>query len=366
MARPTQFPEWASNGVNVVEPSEGKKDEGWLDGERPPAKWFNWLFKLINDWIADFVEEHDAEASTRYAADSGLQTAIDTETSTRSTADTTLQTQIDAIKKMDLRGCNHGRSSASVDTVNFNNGYAVDITGSIILEMPRHFGFTYSKTVVNNTGYQTGHDTNGLASGITAVAGMHLYIFLIRLPSGNFDIGYDTSLTAANLTADSNCLATHYRRIGHTQVKTVDTGVTLHPFNQDGDYHWVDKGNYGISYSTTVADWGAYISGDNIYLPAIDCQAMYAVEPPTVSGGGDTSAIVLPMAVSNSKNTMLSKEIYHAFKNGTVKVSSGFLMHYSSAAEPAMFCFAMPYTNATVLFNILGYIDSRDRMEFPG
>lgn len=51
MTRPAKFPEWASSGANVLEPSGGKKAEGWLGGEQPPAPIMNWLQKLGYDWL---------------------------------------------------------------------------------------------------------------------------------------------------------------------------------------------------------------------------------------------------------------------------------------------------------------------------
>lgn len=51
MARPTQLPEWASSGTNVVEPSGGKKVSGWLVNERPAAQHQNWWQRRVYDWI---------------------------------------------------------------------------------------------------------------------------------------------------------------------------------------------------------------------------------------------------------------------------------------------------------------------------
>jgi hypothetical protein len=50
MPRPAKLPEWASSGVNVLEPGAGKKVAGWLNGEQPPASYFNWLAQLQYDW----------------------------------------------------------------------------------------------------------------------------------------------------------------------------------------------------------------------------------------------------------------------------------------------------------------------------
>lgn len=51
MSLPTEnLPEWATSGT-VVEPSSGKKNTGWVDGEFPPAEYFNWLSKSTYEWL---------------------------------------------------------------------------------------------------------------------------------------------------------------------------------------------------------------------------------------------------------------------------------------------------------------------------
>ena len=70
--QPTVFPRFAvldlNNGTgaapNVVEPTAGKKDTGWNEGERPPRETFNWLHRITNDWIEWFDQELGAGALT--------------------------------------------------------------------------------------------------------------------------------------------------------------------------------------------------------------------------------------------------------------------------------------------------------------
>jgi DNA-binding beta-propeller fold protein YncE len=54
MARPTKLPEWASGAsAEVTEPSEAKKDLGWVSGgEKPPHDVFNWWQELVYDWLS--------------------------------------------------------------------------------------------------------------------------------------------------------------------------------------------------------------------------------------------------------------------------------------------------------------------------
>ena len=105
MARPSQYPEWASTETNVVEPTEAKKDAGWLDGERPPAGWFNWLLNLIYKWIVSIIEDDidpltsglASEITNRTNADSSLQTNIESETDSRVAGDSALTDSINTV-----------------------------------------------------------------------------------------------------------------------------------------------------------------------------------------------------------------------------------------------------------------------------
>lgn len=51
VSKPTKVPRWATSGGALnTEPSEGKKDVGWVV-EEPPADTMNWLQKLTYDWV---------------------------------------------------------------------------------------------------------------------------------------------------------------------------------------------------------------------------------------------------------------------------------------------------------------------------
>jgi len=49
--KPSDLPRWADSGGDIVEPSSGKKDVGWIPAERPPAQYFNWLLNKLYQWI---------------------------------------------------------------------------------------------------------------------------------------------------------------------------------------------------------------------------------------------------------------------------------------------------------------------------
>ncbi len=53
MSKPTQLPRWATGGSAKVtpEPTEGKKDLGFVASEKPPESYVNWAFRRIYDWL---------------------------------------------------------------------------------------------------------------------------------------------------------------------------------------------------------------------------------------------------------------------------------------------------------------------------
>lgn len=67
MAKPTSKPRFASDvGAAITEPSEGKKDIGWI-AEKPPHQVMNWIHKWTAAWI-DYLDGLTAEALTWTAA----------------------------------------------------------------------------------------------------------------------------------------------------------------------------------------------------------------------------------------------------------------------------------------------------------
>ena len=55
------IPRWAGD---TIEPPEAKKDEGWIEGDKPPAKWWNWFQKGTYealDETRDVIEGIDSQ-----------------------------------------------------------------------------------------------------------------------------------------------------------------------------------------------------------------------------------------------------------------------------------------------------------------
>ena len=74
--RPTQVPEWATGeDADIVEPPAGKKEQGWVQGEKPPAGYFNWLFSQLTRWIAWFAQEIKGRQEGGISVPGGIETS---------------------------------------------------------------------------------------------------------------------------------------------------------------------------------------------------------------------------------------------------------------------------------------------------
>jgi hypothetical protein len=51
IVKPSSLPTWATEALDVVEPSLGKKAQGWLSGERLTAGMLNWMFRHFAQWV---------------------------------------------------------------------------------------------------------------------------------------------------------------------------------------------------------------------------------------------------------------------------------------------------------------------------
>jgi hypothetical protein len=60
MPKPSSKPNWTVGNPDIatitVEPTNSKKQAGWLPDERPPREFMNWLFFNLGEWV-DYLEE---------------------------------------------------------------------------------------------------------------------------------------------------------------------------------------------------------------------------------------------------------------------------------------------------------------------
>jgi hypothetical protein len=67
VAKPSKLPEFAlqllhNPGPSRVDPVD-LKNSGWLDGQKPPREYFNWLHWMYYEWLKYLDEENDSHAS---------------------------------------------------------------------------------------------------------------------------------------------------------------------------------------------------------------------------------------------------------------------------------------------------------------
>ena len=93
--KPTVIGRWGDVSGDIVEPSPGKKDTGFTEGEQPPAPEVNWLFYVAYlwcQWLYDgdvsFASVITAEADIQHAAANYPISPLDF-TTTAGTVDTT-------------------------------------------------------------------------------------------------------------------------------------------------------------------------------------------------------------------------------------------------------------------------------------
>ena len=80
--KPTSKPNWTLGNANfptvTIEPTAGKKENGWGAGERPPHQTMNWLFYNIGtEWIDYFEEVTDGLVNLQGVFDAVVGTGGD-------------------------------------------------------------------------------------------------------------------------------------------------------------------------------------------------------------------------------------------------------------------------------------------------
>jgi hypothetical protein len=85
-----KLPRWATGGgAGITEPLESKKDSGWIASEKPPAQYFNWLFKVIYDAcvVLDGLLGQTLTWTSRHTFAAGLTSSTDISVAGQATVD---------------------------------------------------------------------------------------------------------------------------------------------------------------------------------------------------------------------------------------------------------------------------------------
>jgi hypothetical protein len=75
--KPTQGLDWATDGGATAEPASDRKATGFRTGKKPPARWFNWLFKRTDEHLTylrdgDFQGPHTFDDSVDIGGDASV------------------------------------------------------------------------------------------------------------------------------------------------------------------------------------------------------------------------------------------------------------------------------------------------------
>jgi hypothetical protein len=218
--RPSADFEWATTGLKT-NPGVGKKAEGFLVGEKPPARWFNYLFNLIGLWLG-YLEERVEEYAVTYTLVWGPQNL------------TWAASQNLELEKGKARLVSGTNTSGAI----LQPPIAVAPSPHTSLQL-RHLNASTSSTIFVTTDDSTGanylivSDLDGIAlemewrSYLTAVGANELNVFLGFHSAPDESANADAHATHALLTfrklsADTNWQA----RAGNASAgATTDTGV---------------------------------------------------------------------------------------------------------------------------------------------
>lgn len=243
--KPTNLPKWADlnpvDGVSgqpaILEPTAGKKDSGHVRLERPPRQDLNWLFNLIYNWLgflSDWVADIGVKSNTTINNSGDLITAA-----------LKLYNEpgfINGFRLMDMPGGNK---------VQVGRGACFDNTNSKVLNTDIQTNPWLSVGLLKNieASFSPGDDAGGLSSSLTLTDFTNYHVFVIQLPGGELDVGFDVDVEALNLIADHG--VTNFRRI--FTVHYINNGLKILRMKQYGDYFkYTSEVSLGIASLTGV------------------------------------------------------------------------------------------------------------------
>lgn len=144
-----------------------------------------------------------------------------------------------------------------------------------------------------------GAPTGGLSSSLTLTNDTWYHVFLI-LVSGTVGVGFDTSLTAANLVTDHS--ATKYRRIGSVLRGT----ATNEPFSQLGDEFLWDApvGDYSVTNPGTAA-----VTRTLTVPTGLQVTAIHTLSLTENSSGGQCNALITSLDQNDTAPTSSIRDL---------------------------------------------------------
>lgn len=307
----------------MIEPSTSKKNSGFLRLERPPRQDLNWLFNNRDNLIKTIRD-------TNKNMIAGLQ----------------LSQFVD-------------EGGGTLWSIEINQGRCLSSNGEMFFDTSIDTGWpgpVLKKFITGGT-FVAGDGQPGLSTGATALSSTlnrTYHVFVIRLSSGNIDIGIDSDVAAANLVANHG--VTHFRRIfsflwqGNDVSTPVDRPVLM---VQRGDEFFISESNdanddFGISGGTSGNSDGLMdvpvsiptivklVVGSNSSLSGPQYAKIFGddqvVFPPTIS----SADLILNVSGESAKNhveipsngAFFGGRQIHCELDGTLPVGDGVVIRF--------------------------------------
>lgn len=173
MPAPTKFPDWATDGTNVVEPPGGKKAAGWVPAEEPPSSWFNWWQGVVGQWTR-WLDSQVTDALSRIAAVEPIVSTLNADAARKSAANTfTAANSFQAVNATAVTAqtlhttgaINSDTTIDSADDIHSN----IDVGAGRDVYAARDFNYFPRPTHTVQIGLTTGTKANGTAAAVTFV-----------------------------------------------------------------------------------------------------------------------------------------------------------------------------------------------------
>lgn len=307
------LPRFASSGT-VVEPSEGKKDLGWVGtGEKPPWQTFNWLHKLTWQWInnlATYGTGYPSLASFVANADEGSIGVVDT-------FDTSFGPGIVTT------------SAVAAKAVDSDAEYWLVTTAS---------AFTLRERTAVNTIVQTYTETNAVTTRTKAVTnGRHvavihdtfLEVFDRDTGASLFDIDHGGALTDVcidNFRVYACGVTTANKSV---IAYTLSTGVEAWSVNHDATPNSICTDGVRVYYGGNDSGGGG------------DVTAGHHIVALTASSGGVSTSIAAATVPGNNRMVCDGTDVYVVNSTTGVKKYTTFLDEIGSLTLASVKCVAL-------------------------
>ena len=314
-----EFANDAASDAGTVEPTQAKKDIGWLVGEKPARETFNWLHRSVYRWLVWCELSIDELVASKVPAGylAGFQIANN---------------------PTDLN-----------NDINFNEGVA---SATSTFKAIDNMGTGYSNKYLN-VAWAEGKNQGGLGNGLTKTADTWYRCFVISKTDGTVDYGFDTSATATNLLASATTYS-YYRQVGWILTNSSNQ---ITQFNQVNDDFWLkDYQNVGTHFASTTAQ-----TQEVIAPPDIQAQAHLVITGRGYSSNGNSYWRIASTRSGDYSVDDDNANIDVRGHNETTLASNTSLLIPSDASSLVQFRSDNSTEHRDITFRCLGWNDARGK-----